>query len=93
MLSGVVSVVLLTLIRKLIVEAKNPLSAGLVAMPIIYGLATFVNVLTVTMNGSKREKLKLLRVVECNKFSFSHAQCSAWRISSCGKSSPSALER
>lgn len=37
-------------------NAKNPLKAGLYALPIIYGLTIFVNVLTVTMNGSKCEK-------------------------------------
>lgn len=36
-------------------NARNPLKAGLYALPIIYGLTIFVNVLTVTMNGSKCE--------------------------------------
>jgi hypothetical protein len=49
------SVVLLTLIEKLIIGAKNPLNAGFYALPIIYGLTIFINVLTVTLDGSKRE--------------------------------------
>lgn len=56
LLSGLVSVILLTMIKKMILNARNPLSAGLIALPIIYGLTIFINVLTVTLNGSKREK-------------------------------------
>lgn len=55
-MSGIASIVILTLIKKLIMQAKNPLSAGLIALPIIYGLTIFINVLTVTLNGSKRKK-------------------------------------
>lgn len=55
MLSGITSVILLTLIKKFILNAKKPLRAGLLALPIIYGLTIFINVLSVTLNGSKRE--------------------------------------
>lgn len=54
LMSGLACIIVLTLIRKLIMDAKNPLSAGLIALPIIYGLTVFLNVLTVTLNGSKR---------------------------------------
>lgn len=54
-ISGVISVLILTVIKKLIMETKNPFKAGLRALPIIYGLTIFVNVLTVTLDGSKRE--------------------------------------
>lgn len=54
-MSGMISLLLLTLIKKFIMNARNPLSAGLLALPIIYGLTIFVNVLSVTLNGSKRE--------------------------------------
>lgn len=53
LMSGMMSGILLTLIEKLIMNAKEPLQAGLMALPIIYGLTIFINVLTVTMNGSK----------------------------------------
>lgn len=56
LISGTVCVGILTLIRKFIMDARDPLKAGLIALPIIYGLTIFVNVLTVTLNGSKREK-------------------------------------
>lgn len=54
-MSGMVSVILLTLIQRLIMDAKNPFKAGLLALPVIYGLTIFINVLTVTLNGSKRK--------------------------------------
>lgn len=53
LMSGMMSAILLTLIKKFIMNAKEPLQAGLMALPIIYGLTIFINVLTVTMNGSK----------------------------------------
>lgn len=52
-MSGFTCIVILTLIRKLIMDARNPLSAGLISLPIIYALTVFLNVLTVTLNGSK----------------------------------------
>lgn len=54
-MSGVACVVILALIRNLVMDAKNPVNAALIALPIIYGLTIFVNVLTVTLNGSKRK--------------------------------------
>lgn len=39
-------------------NAKEPLQAGLMALPVIYGLTIFINVLTVTMNGSKRKSIE-----------------------------------
>lgn len=57
-MSGIASVLLLFLIKKLILNATNPLAAGLLALPIIYGLTIFINFLTVTMNGSKCESAR-----------------------------------
>lgn len=70
-MSGMASVLLLTLIRKLIIEAKNPIKAGLLALPIIYALTIFVNVLTVTMNGSKCKKIEKYISLHLNIFLFS----------------------
>lgn len=53
LMSGMISGILLTIIEKFIMNAKEPLQAGLMALPVIYGLTIFINVLTVTMNGSK----------------------------------------
>lgn len=53
MMSGITCILILTLIRKCIMDASNPLSAGLISLPIIYAFTVFLNVLTVTLNGSK----------------------------------------
>ncbi|KAJ6637082.1 Sodium-dependent phosphate transporter 2 [Pseudolycoriella hygida] len=53
LMSGISCVLILAAIRFLIMDAKKPLQAGLIALPIIYALTIFVNVLTVTLNGSK----------------------------------------
>lgn len=68
-MSGIVSLILLVIIKKLIYDARNPLKVGLMALPIIYGLTVFINVLTVTLNGSKREwGASSIFNVACDKF-------------------------
>lgn len=52
-LSGFVSTVLFLLIRKLILRAKNPLGAGLIALPIFYGATVFINFVSVVLDGPK----------------------------------------
>ncbi|KAL7036189.1 hypothetical protein ACKWTF_008737 [Chironomus riparius] len=51
--SGLVSIMIYSLIQKLIIKSENPVNSGLIALPIIYGLTIFVNVLSVTLDGSK----------------------------------------
>lgn len=53
-LSGVVAVIIYTLIRFLIMRARSPFKAGLMSLPIIYGLTFFVNFLAITFGGSQR---------------------------------------
>jgi sodium-dependent phosphate transporter len=52
-LSGAIGLVIFSLIKMFIVNAKDPLLAGLGALPIIYGLTIFVNVLGIVMDGSE----------------------------------------
>lgn len=52
-LSGVMSTFLFWCIRSLILRAKNPLKAGLIALPLIYGLTTCVNVVSIVLDGPK----------------------------------------
>lgn len=52
-LSGVVAIVIYTLIKFLILRARNPFKAGLISLPIIYGLQFFVNFLAITFGGSQ----------------------------------------
>lgn len=86
LMSGISCVVILTLIRKLIMDARNPLKAGLIALPIIYGLTIFVNVLTVTLNGSKREGTPPLPITFISApFPF---QFLVWKICCCGRFLP-----
>ncbi|XP_053657607.1 sodium-dependent phosphate transporter 2 [Anopheles marshallii] len=52
-LSGLVSVALFWLIRKFILNAKNPLEAGLFTLPLFYGATLAVNVFSIVHDGPK----------------------------------------
>lgn len=52
--SGLMSTALFWCIRKFIINAKNPLKAGLFALPIFYGVTLFINVLSIVHDGPKR---------------------------------------
>jgi sodium-dependent phosphate transporter len=54
-LSGVISVSLYLLIRRLILNAPNPIARGLFALPIFYGVTIFINVFTIVHDGSSRK--------------------------------------
>lgn len=51
-LSGVISVVLYTIIRYLILNASDPIARGLLCLPVIYGITMFINVFTIVHDGS-----------------------------------------
>lgn len=53
-LSGIVSVLLFWLIKKSILNARMPLERGLRVLPIFYGLTVSVNILSVILDGPKR---------------------------------------
>ena len=53
--SGLMSTALFWCIRKFILNAKNPLNAGLYSLPIFYGVTLFVNVLSIVHDGPERE--------------------------------------
>lgn len=52
-LSGVMSTVLFWCIRSMILKSKNPLKAGLIALPLIYGMTTCINVVSIVLDGPK----------------------------------------
>uniref|UniRef100_A0A182PS81 Phosphate transporter n=1 Tax=Anopheles epiroticus TaxID=199890 RepID=A0A182PS81_9DIPT len=52
-LSGLVSVLLFWMIRKFILNAKNPLQAGLFSLPLFYGTTLAVNVFSIVHDGPK----------------------------------------
>lgn len=52
-LSGLVSVLLFWMIRKFILNAKNPLRAGLFSLPLFYGTTLAVNVFSIVHDGPK----------------------------------------
>lgn len=52
-LSGLVSVLLFWAIRKFILNAKNPLNAGLLSLPMFYGATLAVNVFSIVHDGPK----------------------------------------
>lgn len=53
LLSGIISIAIYMLIYRFILKAKNPFEAGLSAVPIIYGVVLFVNVIGITLDGSR----------------------------------------
>lgn len=55
LLAGIISVVIYLLIYKFVLRAKSPFSAGLIALPIIWGVVIFVNILGITLDGSHSE--------------------------------------
>jgi sodium-dependent phosphate transporter len=52
-MAGVISVAVYLCIYRFILKAKMPFEAGLAALPIIWGVVLFVNVLSITLDGSK----------------------------------------
>lgn len=55
LLAGIISVVIYLLIYKFVLRAKSPFSAGLIALPIIWGVVIFINVLGISLDGSHSE--------------------------------------
>lgn len=53
-LSGIMSTILFGCIRLFILNAKKPMNAALLSLPLIYGLTTFINVISIVMDGPKR---------------------------------------
>lgn len=54
-LSGLVSVSIYILLRKIVLRANEPLEKGLKFLPLAYGLTIATNVLSVAHDGPKRE--------------------------------------
>ncbi|XP_053693492.1 sodium-dependent phosphate transporter 2 [Sabethes cyaneus] len=52
-LSGAMSVFLFWMIRKFILNARNPLKAGLLSLPLFYGVTLAVNVFSIVHDGPK----------------------------------------
>lgn len=52
-LSGIISVALFMVINQFILKANKPFKAGLTSLPFIYALTVFINVLSITFDGSK----------------------------------------
>jgi solute carrier family 20 (sodium-dependent phosphate transporter) len=51
LMSGALSVLLFFLINRFILTSKKPLTNGLLALPLVYGLTIFINVLSLTWKG------------------------------------------
>jgi solute carrier family 20 (sodium-dependent phosphate transporter) len=55
-MSGIISVSLFMIINKFILKARKPFNAGLISLPFVYALTVFINVLSITWDGSKCKK-------------------------------------
>lgn len=58
-LSGLMSVLLFWMIRKFILQSKNPLENGLFALPYFYGVTLAVNMFSIVHDGPKRKFLSI----------------------------------
>nr|CAD7433920.1 unnamed protein product [Timema monikensis] len=54
-LSGIMSVILFSLIRRFILSAPQPIKPGLHALPFFYGVTIIINVFSIVQDGPKRE--------------------------------------
>lgn len=52
-LSGLISIAVFMVISRFILNAEKPFNAGITALPYIYGVTIFINVLSITLDGSK----------------------------------------
>lgn len=53
LLAGAISIAIYMLIYRYILKAKHPFEACLGALPIIWGIVVFINVIGITLDGSK----------------------------------------
>lgn len=75
-MSGLISVALFMLINRFILKARQPFNAGIIALPFIYAITVFINVLSITLDGSKRERIQ---TINCFRHSFLFfLQCLKW---------------
>lgn len=58
-MSGLISIGVFMIINRFILRANRPFRAGLISLPFVYGITVFINVLSITLDGSKCKKLKL----------------------------------
>lgn len=72
LMAGLISVALYLLIYKLVLKAETPFKNGLRAIPIIYGVVLFINVLSITLDGSKG----MLRKIKCNNLNANYQKYS-----------------
>lgn len=56
LLSGAITVGLYLIINFAILNSKKPFNAGLLSLPLIYAVVIFINVLSITWDGSKCKK-------------------------------------
>jgi solute carrier family 20 (sodium-dependent phosphate transporter) len=73
LMSGAISVAIFMAIDRFIIKANRPLRAGLISLPFIYSITVFINVLSITLDGSKRKQIFgiCLRIrMECQCFVF-----------------------
>lgn len=62
LLSGLITVGLYLLIHYFVLKANNPLKAGFISLPVVYCVVVFINVLSVTFDGSKLLKMDNLEL-------------------------------
>jgi solute carrier family 20 (sodium-dependent phosphate transporter) len=77
LMSGLISVAIFMLVHRFILKANRPFRAGLISLPFIYGITVFINVLSITLDGSKC-KLACHILHEFGSSTVNHLQCSKW---------------
>lgn len=56
-MSGLISVAIFMILHRFVLNAKRPFRAGLIALPFVYAITIFINVLSITFDGSKCKNL------------------------------------
>lgn len=63
-MSGGMSVGLMMLINKFILKSKKPLNAGLLSLPIFYGVTLFVNLFSIVHDGPKCKQIDTMTLIK-----------------------------
>lgn len=62
LMSGLISIALFMVINRFILKANRPFNAGLISLPFIYALTVFINVLSITLDGSKCKLILMVQI-------------------------------
>lgn len=63
-LSGIVSVSIFGILSKFVLQSNKPFEQGLRILPVAYGITVAVNIMSVLLDGPKREYFRIFEMLE-----------------------------